>query len=420
MLLCLLALGLASPVLQSPPAPQAGQAGQEEAQEAPESKGRTTVLHLANGQILRVRAREVEGRWEVLSHGAWTALPEGLVERAKDERELLAQAAKLQRSLPRDDLVRRVAFADWLVGEGLHLEALKQLDRVLETDPDQADALALLARADIPLALPHVPSGTASPGPSQELVDYLGACARLDGAAREIAIQRLASAPEIAGLRATLSAWLLDRSTARRELATVALQRMFPGSEPEGLISRAVLDSSREVRTSAARALKAFDNASVIEPALRALGSKHAEVRTNAIEALGTMEYREAVEPLFDHLVALQSGGGSTGSPRVYIFTGRQRAYVQDFDVEVAQFEAIADPIINVLTEGQVLDVAVVGVTEYVVASERASTRRALAKLTGANPGETTTAWQRWWNEHGDEWRVREATPGAPTSPGQG
>jgi hypothetical protein len=144
------------------------------------------------------------------------------------------------------------------------------------------------------------------------------------------------------------------------------------------------------------------------------------EVRTNAIEALATMEYREAVEPLYHHLVALQSGGG-TSAPRVHIFTGRQRAYIQDYDVEVAQFAAIADPVINTLIEGEVLDVAVVGVTEYQVASERAAARRALSELTGATPGDTTVAWQKWWQEHGDDWRAVEPPPKAPTSPaGQG
>jgi len=42
---------------------------------------------------------------------------------------------------------------------------------------------------------------------------------------------------------------------------------------------------------------------------------------------------------------------------RAYVTVINQQAYVQDFDVEVAQFEAIADPIINILTEGIVLDV---------------------------------------------------------------
>src|SRR5207247_3241610 len=33
-----------------------------------------------------------------------------------------------------------------------------------------------------------------------------------------------------------------------------------------------------------------------------------------------------------------------------------QRAYIQDFDVQVAQFQAVADPQVNVLNEGVVLD----------------------------------------------------------------
>lgn len=42
---------------------------------------------------------------------------------------------------------------------------------------------------------------------------------------------------------------------------------------------------------------------------------------------------------------------------RAYVQVINQRAYIQDFDVEVAQFQAVADPQINVLQEGVVLDV---------------------------------------------------------------
>ncbi|NOT30885.1 MAG: hypothetical protein HOP15_10605 [Planctomycetes bacterium] len=144
-------------------------------------------------------------------------------------------------------------------------------------------------------------------------------------------------------------------------------------------------------------------------------------MRANAIEALGAMSYREAVEPLYNHLVALQAGGSGNYAPHVHIYNGRQRSYVQDFDVEVASGAAVADPIINILIEGSVLDVAVIGSTEYVVANERAAVRRALAKLTGANPGETTVAWQRWWKEHGAEWQAGASPPKTPTTPaGQG
>ncbi len=42
---------------------------------------------------------------------------------------------------------------------------------------------------------------------------------------------------------------------------------------------------------------------------------------------------------------------------RAYVTVINQQAYIQDFDVEVAQFQAVADPQVNVLTEGVVLDV---------------------------------------------------------------
>jgi hypothetical protein len=44
-------------------------------------------------------------------------------------------------------------------------------------------------------------------------------------------------------------------------------------------------------------------------------------------------------------------------SQRAYVAVLNQRAYIQDFDVEVAQFQAVADPVVNVLNEGVVLDV---------------------------------------------------------------
>ena len=44
-------------------------------------------------------------------------------------------------------------------------------------------------------------------------------------------------------------------------------------------------------------------------------------------------------------------------SQRAYVAVINQTAYIQDFDVEVAQFQAVADPVVNVLNEGIVLDV---------------------------------------------------------------
>jgi hypothetical protein len=86
-------------------------------------------------------------------------------------------------------------------------------------------------------------------------------------------------------------------------------------------------------------------------------------------------------------------------SPASNIFVGKQIAYVQDYDVEVAQNVAVGDPQINTLMEGSVLDVRVLALSQSKIASEKAAVRTALAHLTGADPGHTTAAWLAWWEE---------------------
>ncbi len=63
------------------------------------------------------------------------------------------------------------------------------------------------------------------------------------------------------------------------------------------------------------------------------------------------VEKSENVDLINDQVLSVHN------TQRAYVTVVNQRAYVQDFDVEVAQFQAIADPQINVLTEGIVLDV---------------------------------------------------------------
>jgi general secretion pathway protein D len=66
---------------------------------------------------------------------------------------------------------------------------------------------------------------------------------------------------------------------------------------------------------------------------------------------LRMVEKSEDIELINDQVLSVHN------TQRAYVTVVNQRAYVQDFDVEVAQFQAIADPQINVLTEGIVLDV---------------------------------------------------------------
>ncbi len=66
---------------------------------------------------------------------------------------------------------------------------------------------------------------------------------------------------------------------------------------------------------------------------------------------LRLVEKSQNVELINDQILSVHN------TQRAYVTVVNQRAYVQDFDVEVAQIQAIADPVINVLTEGIVLDV---------------------------------------------------------------
>lgn len=383
-----------------------------ESQRAAKENGCMHVLRLADGRVLRRRARSTEQGWEVRDGSEWIALPADAVTSARREKDLLEQARRLERETRSSDLTRRVAYCDWLLREGLHEEGLEALDAVLAKDPDQADAVALLARTQLSLGLPELDPAMA------DLDAFLGRAARFGPAARELAVAELRTGPEVPGLLERVRADLEHRDSRRRSFAALVLRRMFRGHEVKPLLARAVLDANEDVRRQAALALRDVGDPAVVLPVVRALGSSHHQVRVNATEALGHMAYPAVVPTLVSHLTStLQSSGGGR-TPHSHIYVGRQVAYVQDYDVEVAQNESIADPVINVLQEGSVLDAGVLGVTEYQLATERATTRRALAQLTGADPGHTTVAWARWWEENGAAWGAGlPPAASSPTSP---
>ncbi|MEM7306458.1 MAG: hypothetical protein AAF682_07305 [Planctomycetota bacterium] len=411
----LLPLLLAPAVQAQAPTPSSAEAQVEEQREERFLKH---LLHLKDGRILRVKARETEAGWEFRSGKDTTLLPTGVVERGLRERDVLAQAKKLARGVDAKEPARRVALAGWMFEQGLAKEALKELDPVLADQPDQKEALALLRREKPALVLPPL-------APTAEaLTTYLRTVANAKPAAKEVAIERLGELRESVDLQALLRGELTQSSVRRRELAAHALRRLFPGAEVKAMLNRAILDGSANVREEASLALRAAEEPAVILPALRALGSSSSAVRKNASEALGVMGYAHAVEPLYNHLLtvnaAAQSGGGYH-PPASNIFVGRQISYVQDYDVEVAQGSAIADPVINTLMEGSVLDVRVLAVSQSQLSSERAAIRRALTNLTGASPGNTTKAWTAWWQEHGDQWTTGDSATStkSPTSPGR-
>ena len=124
-------------------------------------------------------------------------------------------------------------------------------------------------------------------------------------------------------------------------------------------------------------------------------------------------------------LAAAPRGGGGAPAPRTYVFIGAQTAYVQDFDVEAGS-SSVADPVVNALTTGSVLDVGVINTSEVTIVAEARAVRGALQRIVGEAPGRRTKDWTRWWeSEASAPYRPsrtqragREGRSGSLTRPG--
>jgi hypothetical protein len=167
-----------------------------------------------------------------------------------------------------------------------------------------------------------------------------------------------------------------------------------------------------EVRNESSLGLRAADDPRACGAVVQALANKIPLVRQHAIEALGNMGYSAAVEPLVTLMTTANAaqGGGSGGGPvRANIYIGLQTAYVQDFNVEIAQAASIADPIVGLLQHGVVFDVGAGGVSSVPITTEIWTAARSLGRLTGARIGADPPAWERWWKENRHRY-----VPGAP------
>lgn len=388
--------------------------GDQAPQADPDARVRKRLLRARGGGVLRAESRRHDGRWEYRREGGreWLALPEGLVESARLESEALEDLRGRRAALGRAAAPALVELAAWALGEGLYDEALALLDDVLQADPDQPEALQLLRRDDLPFGMP-----SRADGRRDELLQFASAA---PPALREMAVARLAGLPDQPALRDALRERLTSAHASERELAALALRRLpaeagSRDAELQELLRRAARDVSADVRRGAALALRDAGQPGLVVPLVTALGSASPWIRTHSAEALGLMGYGAAVPALVARLSTLPASGGGGGyvAPRSSLFVGTQTAFVQGFDVDIAQQAAIGDPEIGTLQAGVSLDVAVLGASGPGYVSESAALRTALERLTGARPGNSVAAWKGWWEAHRPEWEPAEPASGA-------
>lgn len=393
-------------------------------QESPPRSGpddtetRERLLRLVSGQVLRGSSRKVDDQWEVRQSKGWTRLPALMVAESLLERDVLREQKQRRASVGRNDMAAWLGVAAWELEAGLYDEGLRDLDRVLEDDPDHMGALLLLANPRLPFGLPRGADG--GPADLSTLLDYGGQAPRSiqELVIRELS-QRKGSETQESLLQEELSRRLRSPKPSQRVFATLACRRLFPGGLAlQELLRRSLVDPSADVRNGAALALRDTGEEGLMLPLIRALESSSSVLRTHAARSLGTMGFAAAVEPLATRLATLRTAAGGDGwtAPASHIFVGRQIAFVQDFEPEIATSAVIAKPEIGVAMEGATLDVRVFGIggmggggssLSYSHATETKALRRALSHITQADVRDTNTAWSQWWDKHGSDWMAR-------------
>ncbi len=296
--------------------------------------------------------------------------------------------AQTKRANP-DDNRGRAALARWCLDQGFYTGAKEQLEAVFRRDPDCRPAQELVARIAEEWLLDADEVGPKPRDRRRHIRNLFSRHAARDLTTAMICAHKLREVSAEDTLRSALKGlkhkeasvrWLSARELARHRRHP---ERINP------LYRRCLLDPAPAVRREAVRSLKVLKDPVFVRLFAKNLFNKQQRLRMTAAEALGELGSQEAVLPLVDAMRLAGSGGASGG--RSHIAVTRQRAYVKDFDVEVAQAAVIADPVIDIVTEGVILDVRVVSVSV-----ERAAYAGALRRITGETFGGDAKAWRDW------------------------
>ncbi|MHC5018710.1 MAG: HEAT repeat domain-containing protein, partial [Planctomycetota bacterium] len=181
------------------------------------------------------------------------------------------------------------------------------------------------------------------------------------------------------------------RAGAAEQLATRRDRRVV-----RALTRASVSDADPEARASALSALRALDYDQTPLYFGSALRAKDEAMRIRAAENLGTF----GDNPLAPRVLADTWVEGWGGGPRVNLFVGHSVSYIRDFSVEVAQTAAIADPEVDVIHEGAILDFQSKGIRQLISRDEQAAYHNAMKKLLKRDLGPQPTKWVQYLNRN--------------------
>jgi|GEM_PF-1695607 len=361
-------------------------------------------LRMKDGRVLvgQVRARGPD--YQVTTRDGSVTVAQQNVASARDHRELQA-ALKAKARNSGDSLFAHLNLAKVAREYGLEPEMWRLLDRALAklspSKPEQMpaiqrrlhDFLAELEPELLPRALRQAPTqkrlkamlsqchATTKPGKLAAITELMVREPNADQLLRQYARR--------------------DGSFRKRIAAIGALQRRDAAGNDRFVLRSTVLDRSEQVRAASAAIGRPHVTDADVAYMSGGLDHSNAEVRIRTAEALGAIGHHAAVNLLVmagpRAASGLRRAANDAGANRGHIAFLKQQAYVRDFDVEVAQASFIADPKIDVLQSGVVLDATVVGITE--IRKIVRAYRGALKLLTSRDPGPDPRRWATWLAE---------------------
>lgn len=210
--------------------------------------------------------------------------------------------------------------------------------------------------------------------------------------------KQIAAARVLAGLEGA-AAELRTRARSatlpdQRAVANAAIFRADTDEARRFVYRTAVLDDAADVRSSAVELAQTGFGKEATAYLAPALLHDNPKVRMRAAEAMAAIGDAAAAS-LIVRAAPVAAATGEYGGTRAHAAFLTQQSYIKDFDVEVAQASFIANPKVDALTYGSVIDVRIGAVTTSRIHIVEAF-RRAVVKLEGADPGTDPATWEQW------------------------
>lgn len=380
---------------------------------------RADEVRLHDGRVLVGKVTMKGDTWEIATRDGDVVVQRQDVAQHTDDARLRQRLAELAKSAD-DSPFANLQLATTARATGLETEMWRHLDRAVApreqaalTDGLQRRLADFLAQLE-PEVLPRRYRTAATKVRVRQLLDLVHASTSPGRAAaiEELLVREPGADPE-------LRHEARRNSNARQRITALgALQRRELAGNDRFVLRTAILDGSEQVRDAAIALSRADVGADDIEYMAAGLGHANAKVRMRTADALGGLGRAEALKWLVLAGPAAGTGlaAGAGQGERGHVAFVQQQAYIRDYDVEVAQAAFIADPKVDVLMSGSVLDVTVAGVVE--IRTIVRSYRRAIQRLANADPGEDPRAWAAWLANHAPAAApAGQAAPAAPTTP---